>query len=345
MPEEQPKYDDEIDLIEFWNILVKQKLTVILSTTIITSIALAYTLITPPIYKSEAIIIKPTQEQIQTLIPEITTKDSDLFLDSDSVFSLSKLHINSIQTRRQVFNDNELLNSPVDKPTENKEELFNEFNKELELSLPVEKKGEILEDWNDKVTLSFQHTNPEFTADVINQFIKLAIVKSLDEIRNNFKSVITIRKNNLLRDITLLRLKGEADRQDRILRITAALEISEKTDITQPVTKFLEDDEASLYYRSPKSLKAEINQLQNRKSNDPFIDKLRDKQNELQRLELLQINTENATTLQVDQPALIPHKKFKPRRSLIVALGFGLGLILGIFIAFIRNYTSQRKES
>ena len=148
-----------------------------------------------------------------------------------------------------------------------------------------------------------------------------------------------------MRDITLLRLKGEADRQDRILRMTAALEISEKTDITQPIPQFLEGDEASLYYRSPKSLKAEIKQLQNRKSNDPFIDELREKQNELQRLELLQINTETATTLQIDQIPLIPHKRIEPRRSLIVALGFALGLILGIFIVFIRNYTSQRKES
>ena len=344
MPEEQPKYHDEIDLIELWNILVKQKLTVILSTTIITSIALAYALITPPIYKSEAILSKPKQEQIQTLIPEVSTKDfiSDLYISPDSAFSLSKLHINSMQTRRQVFNDNELLNSPVDKLTVNKEELFDEFNKDLKLSLSVEKQGVILED---TLSLSFQHTNPEFTANVINQFIKLAIMKSLDEIGSNFKSIITIRKNNLLRDIALLRMNGEANRQDDILRLTEALEISEKTDITQPITQFLEGDVASLYYRSPKSLKAEIKQLQNRKSNDPFIDELREKQNELQRLELLQINTETATTLQIDQIPLIPHKRIEPRRSLIVALGFALGLILGIFIVFIRNYTSQRKES
>jgi len=259
--------DDEIDLIELWNVLVKQKFTIISLTVIVTSIALAYALITPSIYKSESTLLKPTQEQTHNLqIPGIMTVNADV------AFSLFKQHVNSIQTRRQVFNDNKSLIISADQSTTDNEASFIAFNKDISISISKEKKGEISAG---SLSLSFQHTSPELTSDVVRQFIKLAQMRSLAEISNNFQSIITIKKDNLLRDITLLRNKAEVNRQDYILRLTEALAISEKTGITQPIT--LSNDVAPLYYRSPKSLMAEIEQLQSRKSNDPFIATLREK--------------------------------------------------------------------
>jgi chain length determinant protein (polysaccharide antigen chain regulator) len=326
--------DDEIDLIELWNILVKQKLAIISLTVIVTSIALAYALITPSIYQSESTLLKPTQEQLHNLqVPGVMT------VNADGAFSLFKQHISSIQTRRQVFNDNESLITSVEQAATDKEELFREFSKDISISLSIEKKGAISAQ---SLSLSFQHASPELTSDVVKQFVKLATMKSLAEISHNFQSIINIKKDNILREITLLRNKAEVSRQDYILRLTEALAISEKTGITQPIT--LSNDVAPLYYRSPKSLIAEIEQLQNRKSNDPFIGGLREKQNELQKLEMLQLSTENTSVALIDQEALVPYEKIKPRRSLIVVVGFILGVMLGVFAAFIRNFTSQRKE-
>jgi len=47
----------------------------------------------------------------------------------------------------------------------------------------------------------------------------------------------------------------------------------------------------------------------------------------------------------VDQAAYPPESRIKPKRKLIVVLGFVLGLMLGIFGAFFSNFfENQRKE-
>ncbi len=86
-------------------------------------------------------------------------------------------------------------------------------------------------------------------------------------------------------------------------------------------------------------------QLKTRKDDDPFIKSLRDKQSEIIRLESIQIDPATVKTARLDQAANPSEHRIKPKRKLIVVLGFVSGIILGVFVAFFSNLLEyQRKE-
>ncbi|MBT5291368.1 MAG: hypothetical protein HOL30_05375, partial [Thiotrichales bacterium] len=88
-----------------------------------------------------------------------------------------------------------------------------------------------------------------------------------------------------------------------------------------------------------------VEQLKNRKNDDPFIPSLREKEGELSRLTAIHIDPATISVAHLDQVAYPPESRIKPKRKLIVVLGFVLGLMLGIFGAFFSNFfENQRKE-
>ncbi|MFQ5787448.1 MAG: GNVR domain-containing protein, partial [Thermodesulfobacteriota bacterium] len=80
-----------------------------------------------------------------------------------------------------------------------------------------------------------------------------------------------------------------------------------------------------------------ITALQIRKSDDPFITELRGMEEEVDRLNLLMEHVIADTSISssiIDQHAVVPDHRIKPKRKQIVILGFIIGLMLGLLIAF-----------
>ena len=100
-----------------------------------------------------------------------------------------------------------------------------------------------------------------------------------------------------------------------------------------------------LYYLGIEALSAEINILQNRKSDDPFISGLRDLQEKLVLLTSIKIETEGQHAVTVDQAAYPPKNRIKPNRRLIVSLSTVVGLFLGIFLVFFVSFVQKQKET
>jgi uncharacterized protein involved in exopolysaccharide biosynthesis len=55
-------------------------------------------------------------------------------------------------------------------------------------------------------------------------------------------------------------------------------------------------------------------------------------------------NVRDEYVFKVIDPAMAPEHRSKPKRKLIVMLGFVLGLMLGIFIAFFMNFLQNQRE-
>jgi len=87
-----------------------------------------------------------------------------------------------------------------------------------------------------------------------------------------------------------------------------------------------------------------VEQLKSRENDDPFIKSLRVKENELARLASIDIDPATVKTAHIDQAAFPPDKRIKPKRKLIVVLGFMLGLMLGVFAAFFVNFIENQRE-
>jgi chain length determinant protein (polysaccharide antigen chain regulator) len=100
-----------------------------------------------------------------------------------------------------------------------------------------------------------------------------------------------------------------------------------------------------LYYLGIEALSAEIEILQNRKSDDPFISGLRDFQEQLALLRSFKISDKGMHSVSIDQPAYSQKNRIKPNRRLIVSLGTVVGLFLGIFLVFFVSFVQKQKEA
>jgi LPS O-antigen subunit length determinant protein (WzzB/FepE family) len=82
-----------------------------------------------------------------------------------------------------------------------------------------------------------------------------------------------------------------------------------------------------------------------RKDNDAFIEGLREKEADLAKLLAIQLVPDNIKTARFDRPAFVPDTRIKPQRSLIVALGLVLGLMLGVVAALSKNWWRRSAQA
>ncbi len=192
--------------------------------------------------------------------------------------------------------------------------------------------------------------------------------------------------------IQLLRDKAKQDRQFRIERLQTDLAIAKRLGIKTPLDPLdykKSKNQSKLkidftkrypsgYWMGATVLAEEIDRLQNRTTDDPFItelpelfkqledlkvneriqtilarkdnlpfsDKLRQLVNERKMLNkaLQALNTADFKVVQTVQSPLLPSKPIKPKKALILAVAAVLGLMLGIFIALIRHAAKNRKQ-
>jgi chain length determinant protein (polysaccharide antigen chain regulator) len=98
------------------------------------------------------------------------------------------------------------------------------------------------------------------------------------------------------------------------------------------------------YMRGTKVLSAELEALKNRQSDDAFIKGLRDWQQEVRRLKLIDYQPEGFQPYILDGHINKPQSPIKPKRSLVLALSIVLGLFLGVFAAFFSEFIQKARQ-
>jgi len=93
--------------------------------------------------------------------------------------------------------------------------------------------------------------------------------------------------------------------------------------------------------RGSKALEAEIRNLQDRQSDDPFIANLRVQQSSLSFYNDLSIDPALVAVYRQDGVVELPDQPVRPKKLLIVLLGLVLGLILGGIVALIHYLYAQ----
>ena len=224
-----------------------------------------------------------------------------------------------------------------------------------------------------------------------------------DEI-TRLTEVDDILKNTLKSEIETRKEQAKKQKSDRIKQLEEAAAIAHQIGLIEPfsstqaefkievidrkksfdtargeIKDFLGDKsqyslgKKPLYYLGEKAIKAELNALNERRVDDPFIVELRHLEQKLALLKknhkiealisrknndayikvlraktlalsgLLAIDLQSISikTVMIDQTAYAPTNKIKPKRSLIVAMGAAIGLMLGLFLAFFLAYLEK----
>lgn len=331
--------------MEIWRLLVRQWKRIIAITIISVLAAVAYALLTPHVYKAEVFILPPFAADVEKLnIHGLNLTDKTGKISAVDLYAEALKNLQSLSLRRVFFDEHNLLDLLQADGGEgvSGQKAFKVFVESFQDKLKVARDKK---DRTDFVTVSLEGTNPEQIASWLNTFLSMVNAYTRDGFVQKLQIKIQGEKTYLENKINELRQTAENRRMDKIAALQEALSVASQLGIVQRAeTTILEPP---LYLRGTRELQAEIDILQKRKNEDPFIENLRPLQSELAKLNQIEIAADEINAIRIDQLAMVPQDPIKPKRKLIVVLGAVLGLMLGIFVAFFVNFieTVRPKES
>jgi len=358
----QPLPADEIDLVELWRILVSNKLLIISITLFCTAAAVAAALLLPREYRAEVLMLPPPAQTVEKLnvlnvsgmgegsIPVSGVAEQYFFhVEGVDLYNRLITNLQSSRLQHRFFDDNKLLPALAGKDdTRSQERIFlEEFRAKMKVG--GLKKGNTDQEF---ISVTLQGKDPAQLAEWLNSFVDLADRAVISAVTNSFAVRVKRTRDSVQHRIASLRATEKSRRMDRIARLEEAIKVARQLGwIERPENPgvFYEQakkeqmnmsfslQEMPLYLRGVKALQAEITVLKERTNDDPFIPDLRGLQEYLDFLSSISQDTENVHAMQIDQPAIANDRPVKPKRKMIVVLGFVLGLFLGTFAAFLRN--------
>ncbi|MNJ19136.1 Chain length determinant protein [compost metagenome] len=346
MVSERLVQNDEIDLTEVFKGLWRQKLLILLCAVVVFLAAAGYAWKATPIYEAELIIQPPTQNDIANLNFG-RGGDSGLgFLQVKEVYAVYLAHLQSETLRWELYRKLYMPSLTDAQRGGSQNSRFTQFSNSLIVE-PVRK------DDPTRFSITSNVADPKQAVEWVEAFAALASDKAKEEVLKNIKSDALVKADNLEKQIDHYRASSRKEREDQIVQLKEALRVAKSIGLEKPpiisgrlaaeVSSGM--DSSLMYMRGTKALEAEIENLESRQSDDPFISHLRQNQESIAFYRTLEINPASVTVFRQDGIVDPPDQPIKPRKLMIMALGLVLGLGLGVFVALVRFFLSERMGS
>ncbi|TRO30674.1 hypothetical protein EQ845_25965 [Pseudomonas putida] len=332
--ERRSSNNEEVDLLEFLEGVWRQKFLILLVTLAATAVALAYVLLTKPVYEAKVFLAAPSSSDIADLNYGRTSQTGLEPFTSRKVFDIFFEHLNGETLRRQFFKEVYLPSASAGQGPQGA--LYAAFNGSFDV---VQLAGEPA-----RAYVAFRGRDPALASEWAAAYVAKASAAAKAELLHDATKEAEVRAGALEMELENLRKNGRQQREDKITRLQEALRIATAIGLENPplingeVSKALSSkmDGELTYMRGSKALAAEISNLQQRKSEDPFIDDLRQVQTRQQFYQGLVAVKRDVNVYQLDGTIEQPDVPVKPKRNLIIALGVIMGLGLGCLIATLR---------
>ncbi|WP_397451912.1 LPS O-antigen chain length determinant protein WzzB [Pseudomonas sp. NA-150] len=340
---------NEVDLFELMRSIWAQKAIIVLVTVFSILIAAAYAFLSKPVYEVKAYVLPPTINGIaefnygRTMHAELvpyTVKD---------VYEVFIRNLQAESLRRTFFTDIYLPSLTEAQRQGSQDALYAEFSKQLAVGLPTA-------DSPNRYAISLQGNDPANATLWLKSFVDRANAAALKEMIGNVMSESDVRARNIEQQISILRENGKHAREDSIAQLQEALSVAESIGLVNPpiisgnlsskTTNVSANMDGPLtYMRGSEALKAEIKNLEERVSDDPFIPKLRKLEVEQSYFRSINVNPDAVSVYRQDGPIELPDSPIKPKKAFIIVLGLLVGLVLGAMLALIRHIVSSQLGS
>ena len=355
--------EDEISLIELWNVLAGRWRLIAATTLLATLIAIVYALTAPPLYRATAYFLPPSKKDVapfnETGIQVQSVQDvQDVQgVTVDEAYSLFKRTLSSKSLLHRYKSEQRSLEGTPSLIINSDNKIPGSLNLSIEWHDPDEAAG-----WVDGLS------------EMANKLVVEQLLSNLD---NNLHHQIESIENTISSE----RKRAQKKREDRIVVIGESLEIvnaqientisllqkfsqsyanheSTQQEILKTHLKLsnestaLQTEKVMLQNRSSDDrfisglddLEDEKVTLLNRTSDDPFIPGLSQLEKELVRLKSINISNTSINTYTLDQPTLSSSYPIKSNRRRIITLGGIIGLMGGVFLAFLLNFIQNQKN-
>lgn len=339
-PQSNYQASDEIDVFELFQMLWQEKVLIVVIGAVVTGLALLYALTAKPVYQAQASLVAPPAYAVQDY------NEGQIFkvFGVDEVYSVFKNNLNSLQLRTDFL---EKVYAPLFS-SEDKKLSRDVLMKRLNSTLTVKKSSNN----SDSYSVTAEMDDPVVAAELVNKYIDYAISAAKYELRNNIEAERRVHINTLSLKIKSLINTAREEREDQIKLLKEALLVAESIGLDNPSqlsdkaslggNRYIDND--LIYTRGAKTLRAQLAVLEQRTSDEPFIEGFRTLNMQLQTLRNYKLNDSNVSVVLIDEPAEIPSTPIKPRKSLIVAVGIIFGGMLGIVAALIRSMIRKRRK-
>ena len=345
----QNRYDDdEIDLRELFAGLWAERLLILLVTLVVGAGAAAYAFLATPVYEAKSSLLPPRQSDISGYNLGRKTANLPNFKVAE-VYDIFTRNLTSEAARRSFFRDVYLPSLDEDKRKMAVDKLWKRFNEQLSAKAPdVRDRPEYFE-------VRVEYQDPELAAQWSNLYVERAADLARRDMQQNVKQEIDTRAQEIERQIEVLRESALQQREDRIARLKEALVVANEVGREVPqvtpgrtasdgdLSSFV--DGSLMYMRGAKAIRAELQVLETRESDDPFISELRGLQSQLVFLQRIDVKPDDVAVFTLDSAAEVPETPIRPKKALILAVGVVLGGMLGVFIALIRSILRKNRSA
>ena len=365
--------NNEIDLIELIKVLWNKKLWILLCACFFTVIAGIYAFTAKEQWTSSSIVVPPKVANLGDYLSFrseyasiLDIKDFSQDRVKETVFNDFKMALFSRSLKEAFFSQSKWFNTYSAKNTNSEEAkqklLSNLIDKNLIVTIPDPKK-----DLNPiGVNVSFAAETPKEAQDVLLDYIKFVnqwvIAENKKDFLANINLVISgleIQKNKIERDT-------ETVRQIQLENLTTALDIAKSAGIKDyskslsgnvsvpevllgdakvPFSDSKLSDGSYLFMLGEKYLQAQVDTLKNAPLVYPLNYYNIEKQANL--LNVLEKKVEKESAVRgyyyLSEPDY-PVNKDKPKKGLIIVIGFIIGLILSTFIILLSSLIQSTKK-
>lgn len=186
-------------------------------------------------------------------------------------------------------------------------------------------------------------------------FLGIVQAEALESILDEAGNTVRLHVNSIESQIATERAAALKQRQDRIAQLGEALIVAEaiaqdgpqmnlgRSSSPSGLSRYVDGSE--LYARGARALKAELEVLEAREDDDPFIPNLRQKEAQLDKLKTIAPDTSSLMLYSIDGQVLMPENPVHPRKALTLLLAIVLGGMFGVFWALVRYMLRSRRLS
>ncbi len=355
--------EDEISLIELWNVLAGRWRLIAATTLLATLIAIVYALTAPPLYRATAYFLPPSKKDV-------------------APFNETGIQVQSVQDVQDVQGVTVDEAYSLFKRTLSSKSLLHRYKSEQR---SLEGTPSLIINSDNKIpgslNLSIEWHDPDEAADWANGLSEMANKLVVEQLLSNIDYRLRQQIETIESTISSKRNLAQKQLEDRIVVIGESLEIvnaqiENTISLLQKFSQSYANHESTLHEilkthlklsNESTALQTEKVMLQNRSSDDrfiyglddledekvtllnrtsddPFIPGLSQLEKELVRLKSINISNTSINTYTLDQPALSSSYPIKSNRRRIITLGGIIGLMGGVFLAFLLNFIQNQKN-
>lgn len=333
---------------DLWDVFLRRRWIPVASILISVALFFLYIVFAEPVYRAESHLLPPSKQAIQGLlvdIQEIKLDEVETY-SPDLVFAEFLKNLKSQGLRRKYFDKNNLVSYYVKDLSDtevNVDRVFDTaFNRGLQVR--VDKQDPSF------VTVSFENSSPELAAKWLKQYVEFTNIQTVNQLFGSVNAVIQAEQEKVSYQLESELKLAEQRRFDTITTLREALKIARELGIedSSSFPRIFDETQTGLavntaqvplYTRGVKALQTEVNVLEARKSDEPFINGFRDLQERRAYLDGISIDLDTLSAVSIDVQAKVPYRPQSPSVAGLLVLAVVLGGIVGIMAIFIVEYS------